>query len=203
VGSDPEKEPLLQGIEISDDDVYEAMKDIEGYLDITPQDLKELYRRAYAHAVGRITGSVLARHVMTQPVTSVRRLTPLREVADVMAKRAVSGVPVLEEDGRVAGVISEKDFLAIMGSRDRMHFMGVIAECMQGHRCLALPVRKKNAEDIMTTPAVTVTVDTPVKKIAELFASKHINRVPVVDASGMLLGIVSREDLVRASLRKA
>lgn len=81
----PGKEPVSREIEISDDDVYEAMKDIEGYLDITPQDLREVYRRAYAHAVARITRSVLARHVMTRQVTSVRRPTPLREVADLIA----------------------------------------------------------------------------------------------------------------------
>jgi CBS domain-containing membrane protein len=53
----------------------------------------------------------------------------------------------------------------------------------------------------MTSPAITVTADMSIKEIAALLASRKVNRVPVVDADGKLLGIVSREDLLRAACR--
>ena len=112
-----EKKDLPLEIEISDDDIFEAMKDIKGYLDITPADLKEIYKFAYRHAYDRIMKSVRARDIMTREVFAVRKSTPLREVANVMADKGISGVPVLEDDGTIAGVISGKVFLANMRTK--------------------------------------------------------------------------------------
>ena len=196
------KKDLTIDVEISDNDIYEAMKDIQGYLDITPADLKEIYKFAYRHALERITQSVRAHDIMTTQVFSVNRTTPVMEVAELMAEKTVSGIPVLEEDGKVAGIISEKDFLSHMGSRDKTHFMAVVAECLKGKGCVAMPIRSQKAEDIMTSPAVTVKEDTSVIEIANLFTEKNINRVPVINEEGRLKGIVSRADIVRASLMK-
>lgn len=68
-------------LELSDDDVYEAMKEIEGYLDITPGDFRILYGLAYKQAVSRPGQSVKARDLMTRSVMKVKRDTPLPEVA--------------------------------------------------------------------------------------------------------------------------
>jgi len=202
VGENIKKKDLTIDIEISDNDIYEAMKDIPGYLDITPADLKDVYKLAYRHALQRITQAVRAHDIMTTQVFSVNRTTPVMEVAELMAEKTVSGIPVLEEDGKVAGIISEKDFLSHMGSRDKTHFMAVVAECLKGKGCVAMPIRSQKAEDIMTSPAVTVKEDTSVIEIANLFTEKNINRVPVINEEGRLKGIVSRADIVRASLMK-
>jgi CBS-domain-containing membrane protein len=191
-------EDIPSGLDISDDDVFEAMRDIPGFLDITPGDFKELYRCAYRHAVTRITSRVRAKDLMTKDVFSVRRDTPLQEVAELLAQRGVAGVPVLDAAGRVEGVISEKDFLSRMGGEGARSFMGVVAECLRGKGCVAVSVRAQRAEDIMSSPAVTVGEDTTVMAIADTFTGKRINRVPVVDGEGKLLGIVSRADIVRA-----
>lgn len=191
---------LPLSIELSDDDIYEAMKNIQGYLDITPADLKEIYKFAYRHALERITQSVKARDIMTKQVFSVKKDMPLKEVAELMAEKSVAGIPVIEEDGKVAGIISEKDFLSRMGSGDKTHFMAFVAECLQGKACAAFPVRLQKAEDIMTSPAISVREDTTVVEISNIFFEKNINRVPVTDREGKLLGIVSRADIVRASL---
>jgi len=202
VGENIKKKDLTIDVEISDNDIYEAMKDIPGYLDITPADLKEIYKFAYRHALQRISQAVRAHDIMTTQVFSVNRTTPVMEVAELMAEKTVSGIPVLEEDGKVAGIISEKDFLSHMGSRDKTHFMAVVAECLKGKGCVAMPIRSQKAEDIMTSPAVTVKEDTSVIEIANLFTEKNINRVPVINEEGRLKGIVSRADIVRASLMK-
>ena len=197
-GRSQEKRLPLE-IEISDDDIYQAMKDIQGYLDITPADLKDVYRFAYRHAVERLTRSVRARDIMTVQVSSVRRKTPLTEVAALMADKGISGVPVLEKDGTVAGVISEKDFLARMGPGKTKSFMVVVSECLKAKGCVALSIRAQNAEDLMTFPAITVPPETTLMEIANIFTDKSINRVPVVDPAGKLAGIVSRADIIRAS----
>jgi CBS-domain-containing membrane protein len=190
-------------IEISDDDVYGAMREIEGYLDITPSDLREVYRLAFRHAVERIRRSVSAADIMTKIVFSVRTHTPLQDVARMMAEKQISGLPVLDDAGNVAGVISEKDFLSRMGAKDRRHVMGIIAACLEGKGCMAMPVRAKKAADIMAAPAITVRETTTAFEIMTLFSTHNINRVPIVDGSGKLMGIVSRADVIRAPLIRA
>jgi CBS domain-containing membrane protein len=193
---------LPLSIEISDNDIYEAMKSIHGYLDITPADLKEIYKFAFRHAWERITQSVKAQDIMTRQVFSVKKDASLKEVAELMAKEKISGIPVLEDDGKVAGIISEKDFLSSMGPGDKTHFMAFVAECLQGKGCTAFPVRLQKAEDIMTLPAITVREDATVVDISNIFSESNINRVPVTDGEGRMTGIVSRADIVRASVMK-
>jgi CBS-domain-containing membrane protein len=186
-------------LEISDDDIIEAMKDIQGYLDITPGDFKVLYRLAYKHAIERLSQLIKACDVMTERVISVKRDTPSEEVAYTMATHGVSGVPVVESENKVIGVISEKDFLFDMGSKDTTSFMEVVAHCLSNKECVGISMRRQKAEQIMTSPAITVPKDESVSKIAILFTKKNINRVPVTDREGKLLGIVARADIVQSS----
>jgi CBS domain-containing protein len=152
----------------------------------------------------RITSSFKAKDIMTRKVFSVRKETPLKEVADILALKGVAGVPVLENDGKVAGIISEKDFLFRMGSKSAKSFMSIVTECLKGKGCVAVSVRAQKAGDIMSSPAVVVSPETTVMEIADIFAGKDINRVPVVDEKGMLVGIVSRKDIIKTlRLREA
>ncbi len=117
------KKNAENNLDISDKDIYEAMKDIPGYLDITPGDFKELYQLVYHHALKRIAQAVKAKDIMTAEVAAVEKGTPLKVVARLMAEKGVSGVPVLDKERRVAGVISEKDFLSRMGGKESETFM--------------------------------------------------------------------------------
>ncbi len=191
---------LPKGVELSDEDVYEAMKAIPGYLDITPGDFKEVYQLAYRHALERLSRAVTAQQTMTKDVIAVRPNTPLAAVAEAMGERGISGVPVVDESDRVLGVISEKDFLTHMGVTASQNFMTLVASCLKAKGCVALPIKKQVAGDIMTAPAVTVSPEATVQEIAAIFAAKGINRVPVTEANGRLVGIVSRGDIVKASM---
>jgi CBS-domain-containing membrane protein len=188
---------LAPPLDISDDDVYETMKEVEGYLDITPSDFKLLYGIAFRHAVLRLTQAVKASDVMTREVIFVSKDTPLVEVAQIMAAQNISGVPVVDAEKRVIGVISEKDFIFHLGGENIQSFMGVVAHCLKSKGCVALPMCHQKAEDIMTHPAITIKEDTSTSKVTEILATKNINRVPVVDQEGKLIGIVARSDLVQ------
>jgi CBS domain-containing protein len=191
-----------QPFDISDDDILEAMRDMNGYLDITPGDFKTLYRLAFKHAVHRLTHLVKARDVMTRDVISVKRDTPSEEVAYRMATHGIAGVPVVEDTKKVIGVISEKDFLFHMGSKETRSFMDVVTQCLRDKGCVAISMRRQKAEDMMTSPAICVSEDTPITEIANIFTEKNINRLPVTDDKGRLIGIVAREDIVHAYFPK-
>jgi len=186
-------------LDISDDDILKAMKDISGYLDITPGDFKEIYRFAYSHAIDRLRLSIKAKDVMTRNVVFVEKNTPLEEVAEILNHREISGLPVVDDKKKVVGVISEKDFLFHMGATEKRTFMGVVAHCLKSKGCVAISMRKRKAKDIMTSPAVTVDENMAVSDIANIFIEKNINRTPVVGTAQELVGIVTRTDIVRSS----
>jgi len=189
----------LSGAALTDEDIYEAMRRVPGYLDITAADFKELYAIAYRHAIERLAKSLRAADIMTREVISVAPDTPLEEVAEIMGKRGISGLPVADAAGRVVGVISEKDFLARLGAEKLDNFMTMVARCLKARGCITLSMRADRAEDIMSSPAVTVREETPYAELVGLLSAGGINRVPVIDAENRLVGIVSRGDIIRAS----
>ncbi len=109
-------------------------------------------------------------------------------------------MPVVDADNKVMGVISEKDFLSRMGVQEPRNFMSLVAGCLKTKGCVALPIKDALAKDIMTSPAVTVAPDLPVRDLALLLTQKSINRVVVTDPAGRLLGLVSRGDIVTATM---
>lgn len=184
-------------LEISEADVLEAMKGLPGYLDITPGDFRQVYRLAHERALKRLGLSLTARELMTSPAVSVSQDMLLPQVAQVMARAGVSGAPVLDGQGRVAGVISEKDFLRLMDPQGLGGFMGVVATCMAGGACLVAPFLEQPVGQVMSRPALTVGPETTLAAMAGIMAQSCINRLPVVDGQGALLGMVTRSDLLR------
>jgi len=186
-------------VNMSDEDILDAMKSIPGYLDITPGDFKEIFGYAYGYAMDRIAQSLLAKDVMTANVISVTPTTSLKETALAMATHGISGIPVIDDREKVIGVISEKDFLFQMVEKKTRSIMHVIAQCLSTKGCIAIPMRTGHAKDIMTSPVHTVFESTPIFEIASIFAEKDINRVPVLDKDGRLVGIVARADIFRTT----
>jgi len=136
---------------------------------------------------------------MTAKVISVTPTTSLKETALAMATHGISGVPVIDDREMVVGVISENDFLSHMAEKKPGSIMHVIAQCLSTKGCIAIPMRTGHAKDIMTSPAYTVFESTSIFEIGSIFAEKDINRVPVLDKNGHLVGIVARADIFRTT----
>ncbi len=202
-GNSKKSDMSFESIELTEKDILDAMQSVSGYLDITPGDFKELYCHAFRHAVERIVGSVTAGDIMARSVISVRPDTPLPEVAELMGEHGISGVPVLDGEDKVIGVISEKDFLRRMGAESPKNFMSVVANCLRAKGCIVLPIRARRAEDIMTSPAVTLSETASLKEIKKVLLEKGINRVPIAGEGGRIVGIVTRNDIIEASARNS
>ncbi len=187
-------------VDISEKDILAAMKDIQGYIDISPGDFKEVFQVAYSHAIQRIMNSLTAADIMTSPVNTVGIEMDLRQTATFLAEKRISGAPVVDSDGRIAGVVSEKDFLSIMGVGKPESFMQVVAHCLKNKGCMTADMKNHAIRDIMTTPAITAGPQITVGAISALFIDRQINRIPIVDAGGKPIGIVTRTDLVHANL---
>lgn len=189
--------PSIAQLDISDQDVLQAMKELPGYLDITTGDFKEVYRLALRHALMRIRRTIKARDIMTSPAIHVAAKTSLQEVALLLADAGVTGAPVVDEDGMVVGVISERNFLRAMSGGSPISFMGVVANCLTSPQCLAMPMKKAAAAVLMSTPAVIAKENDTLEFLTDLMTIKGINRLPIVNDEGLLVGIVTRSDLVK------
>lgn len=141
------------------------------------------------------------RDVMTSTVCSVSPETPLKEVAQLLVERRVSGLPVVDADGRVLGVVSEGDFLAREAGGAQRPRGPLWWTWAAGPDKRAIErMHATTAGKAMTSPAVTVGADRPLSEAAAIMARAQINRLPVVD-DGKLVGIISRADVVRAFAR--
>ncbi|WP_119419729.1 CBS domain-containing protein [Desertibaculum subflavum] len=138
-----------------------------------------------------------AKHVMTTAVAVVRPDTAVREVARVMLERRVSGVPVMDEAGRVLGMVSESDLMRRPESGTERHpswWLSLLASPEE--RAMAYVKSHGGcAGDVMTRSIVFVTEETSLEEIAGLLEKHRIKRVPVL-RDGKLVGIVSRADLL-------
>ena len=182
---------------ITKDDIYQAMKKIPGYLDITPDDCMELYQVAFDHALSKIQNAIKAEQVMTRKVIFVNEGDPLIEVVKVMAENEISGLPVVKNDLTVSGVISEKDFLKRMNDDKKPSFMRVVLQCIETMGCLVTNFNELVASDIMTSPSITTSPQTPVLEVANIMDQKNINRVPIINDQLKLVGIIARSDIVQ------
>jgi CBS domain-containing protein len=143
------------------------------------------------------------RDVMTTPVIIVRPDTPLKEVAQVLTLHLISGVPVVDDAGRIVGLISETDLLVKEAGPEAVQhrlLVRFVGESEATEAQLA-KVDAIVARDAMTVPALVIDPDRPIHEAAKLMVERRINRLPVVDAQGRLVGIVSRADIVRAFVR--
>ncbi|RSM85170.1 CBS domain-containing protein [Kibdelosporangium aridum] len=134
--------------------------------------------------------------VMTRDVTAVREDTPYKEIVSRLVNSEVSGLPVLSPTGVVVGVVSEGDLLFNEGSAGKHERWHDVLHPTEARKADA-----RVARDLMSKPAVTIAPNTPVRKAAALLARYSYKRLPVVDAVGKLVGIVSRRDVLGAFLR--
>jgi CBS domain-containing protein len=136
--------------------------------------------------------------IMTRDVVSVPESAGYKEVVEVLANREVSAVPVIDTEGRVLGVVSEADLL------HKAEYAGQPPAKLWQRKRIRTARAKAGADiaaDLMTAPAVVIGPSDRVATAAKLMDAESVKRLPVVDEHGLLVGIVSRSDVLRLFLR--
>jgi CBS domain-containing protein len=145
-----------------------------------------------------------AMDVMTTNVITVGPDTPVQEVAKILSERSISGVPVVDPENRLVGIVSEGDLLHRVETgterraqrRRRSWWLDTIGSDEELARDY-VKSHGRTVKDVMTREVITASDTTELAEIANLLETKRIKRVPVV-RDGKLVGIVSRANLVRA-----
>jgi len=145
--------------------------------------------------------------VMTRNPIMVEPQTPIKEAIKLIAEHRISGLPVVDEAGNLVGVISETDLLwqetgveppvYIMFLDSVIYLENPARYDKELHKALGQTVR-----DVMSDDPSTIKPDQPLRKAAKLMQEKSIRRLPVVDDSGKVIGILTPGDIVRAMAAK-
>jgi CBS domain-containing protein len=140
------------------------------------------------------------RDIMTLDPKKVKPETPLDEVARLLLSSTFTGVPVVDQEGRPVGVISQGDLIYKAGMPMRL---GLLAESdLQKVSLVLEKLAPKKAKEVMNRPAVTIAQDKLVTDAVNLMLKKRVKRLPVTDAYGKLVGILSRVDVFHTILRE-
>ncbi len=140
-----------------------------------------------------------ARDVMVAPVITVRPTSLVRDAARLLIQHRISAVPVVDDNGKVVGIVSEGDLMRRVETGTE-HHKSWLLRVLAGEVIAASDYTKSHARkvgDVMTRDVVSAPADTPIRDIADIFEKRGIKRVPIVK-DGQLVGIVSRANLIQA-----
>lgn len=187
-------------VELSDEDILDAMQHVPGYLDITTGDFREVYHLAHRHATDRLLGRLRAEGLM-HPIAAP--LTPdmmLGEAARTLVASGFKALPVVDGEARVIGMLTETDFLNRLkaGTFLELLLRMIDDSCEVSHHCHETPVR-----EAMTAPAVTVRPEAGFREMMAAFRGHPGRSMPVADAQGKLKGLLLRKDFLEVLDREA
>jgi len=150
------------------------------------------------------TTHLTAADVMTRDVVTVRPNDTLRHAAQIMLDRAISGLPVVDAEGRPVGVVSERDLIHLDEDAEKRArwWLDILAEGeeLAPDFLAAINGMNRSVAKVMRTDLITVSESTPLREVAETIARQNIRRVLVMK-DGKLVGIVARRDLVKVLAR--
>lgn len=189
------------GTFFSEDDILEGMKQLRAYIDLTPDDFKRLYDQVHQIARRRLFREISAGDIMTRPAVTIRENQSLEAAVSILADHRISGAPVVGCDGRLCGVVSEKDILRALGEKPTAGLMDLVDHCLRLTFEFKADPRAEKVRDIMSRPPVSTGADISLGDIMRIFGANSINRLPVTDASGAVLGIITRANVIAAVSR--
>ncbi len=182
-------------LELSDEDILDAMQHISGYLDISTSDFREIYHLAHRHAMGRLFGGIRVGDLMRIGIEPVHPDMALDVAAATLARQGLKSAPVVGADGRVVGMLTETDFLRRLRADTFLELLlRLVADAGSfKHRCHETPVSAA-----MTAPAVTIGEGTGFFATIGAFRAHEGRSMPVVDGEGRLRGLLLRKDFIDA-----
>lgn len=144
---------------------------------------------------------MLAKDIMIKDVISAKGTDPLSEVAKIFVEKNISGMPVVDENNKVIGIISEGDLVYQQKPLAQPMFINFFDGILQIDRKDFWEELSKMAayevNQLMSKQVITAHENTAINEIASLMINKKINRVPIVDDDGCLVGLITRQDIIR------
>lgn len=152
------------------------------------------------HIKSAMGTELLVKDVMTKGVISIGKYESVMYVADILSEKNISGLPVVDKENKVLGIITQADILSMIGV-SREHTFKDLLRYMLGEK---LPERRMgdHVGDIMTSPAITINPGANIAEAVRMMDDRRIRRLTVVDDDNRLIGIITRADILKAVINK-
>ena len=142
-----------------------------------------------------------AQDVMRRNVIFIKKEDELDEIISVLMQNHVGGVPVIDKDNHLVGMVTEKDLVTKEKGLNISSYMEFMASILfiDGKKLANVSKNKiqtLTAQDVMSTPVYAVHLEATIEEIVSLMMNRHINRIPVIDKENKLVGIIGRNDLL-------
>lgn len=140
------------------------------------------------------------RDVMTKNVLTISKYDTIVQVANILSEKNISGLPVVDKENKVLGIITQADILSLIGVsreqtfKDLLRYM--LGEPLHGRR------QGDYVGDVMTAQALTISPDANIAEAVRIMTEKRIRRLTVTDEWNTLIGIITRADILKAVIKK-
>ena len=183
-------------------DLRSALRQLGVYVDVTEDDLMKIYALALEHAKKEAGKKVLVKDVMTREVITVDGGATISRMSGLMYQHRISGLPVVDADGRLEGIVTEADLIAGVCIERGHPFRKTLKHLFGESVTAAGPdgCAGDTAKDLMNPKVITADPDDEIGKVAAIMNEKKIKRLPVVQADGKLIGIIARADIVKVHI---
>jgi CBS-domain-containing membrane protein/PII-like signaling protein len=165
----------------------------EGMITVLPVDVLK-----YSHrSIGVFPSHLTVADVMTRTVARVHTSTPIAEIVSLLIDRALRALPVVSVDGQVVGIVTDGDLLTRGATELSVDLQRELPLAERAAHVAQLESHPQNAADVMTPDPITLSGATGLAQAAAVMAEHNVKRLPVVDSHGVLIGMVSRYDLLK------
>jgi CBS domain-containing membrane protein len=184
------------------EDFEYAMREQRNVADFcSVEDLMEIQQSATKYARLRMMASISVQEVMTHPVITIRADASLAQVADILINEKISGLPIVSDENKLIGIITEADFLRVLGIPAH-HSGHSVWQTLEDLFNTYIPVKEPEGSirNLMVTPVYTVRPQQTVQQSIKVMKENRIKRLVVTNEQQVVVGIITRSNLLHLFL---
>ena len=149
-------------------------------------------------------GDIVAADIMNKKVVTINKDRTVGELATVLIKNKVSGVPVVDDEKNILGIATEADIIIKESNLPfPLSFDYTFVKNYDSYTKTKKEYLETKVEEIMTKNIKIANMDTPIEKVVNIMINNNINRIPVVDQHNKLVGIITRADIIESMIKKS
>lgn len=185
---------------LSHDDLESALKEMNAFIDVTEDDLADIYTKASMHSMRRRMGEIYCRDIMARDVVTAEYGDELEVVWEKMRALKLKGVPVVDRAQRVIGIVTIVDFLKRTDTRAKSHLFDRFRAFIRRTPGMT-SVKPEVVGEIMSASPITATESMHIVSLVPIFSEHNIHHIPIVNEEKRLVGMVTQTDLTVALYR--
>jgi len=187
----------LHRVGISHDDLHQALKNFDAYIDVSEDDLDQIYQLAEMQAYRRKMGEILCADIMSRDLVTAEYGTELEDAWAQLRYHKIKAMPVVDRARRVIGILTLVDFLKRADLKTYATFQEKLVKFIR--RTAGMTSDKPEVVgQIMAAPVYTARDDAHIVELVPLLSEKGLHHIPIVNAENRLVGMVTQSDLIAA-----